>query len=615
MIFLSEFIFFLIFFIHKLYSLIVNNITLSANGGKLNRYIESLKNITCSLKVSKNKKSLVLNSFACNLSGWYKQALFAMFVSTDILILKIAISYNFLVSNVLFINIFNKNFDIASLLCNNYIAFKVSYYLLFYFFIFSIIYKIYSNVCLKRKSNKVVKEDKGSLYIDLGKYQDEDVFIKEKGLYQNILITGSIGSGKTSCAISNILDGFFKNKFGGLVIDIKGNYINQVKRIARKYNSENDVVCISLTNDYVYNPLNDKELSSSEMASVIKKVLFLISKNGKETEPFWLDKAEEYIRDFITLIRAYNNGFVNFKEIHNLVIDKKYLEEKLKVIKSRILNNEFSDEELFNINSAILNICNDYLGLDSRTFGIIRSEITRMTSIFLSNSHICNKFCGEGKKINFLSNHIYVLSLDISNNDKLSKIIATYLKLQFQRQILSNNSRDSPVFFICDEYQEICNFQDANFFSLSREYKCINVISMQSYSSLVNSLKDEYLSNVILQNCINKIWFRNDDDYTVKRIISQLGKERIINKSKSYSENGKNARYDIFINRFISYKSDFSQSYSENETIQNKYNEEFFTQGLKTFEAMCLISDGNKISLYKKIKMKRWEDDIYENKL
>ena len=615
MIFLSEFIFFLVFIIHKLYSLLVKNITFSVIGGKLNRYIENLKNITCSFNVSKNKKSLVLNSFFGNLSSWYKQALFALFVSTDILILKIAISYDFLVSNVLFINIFNKNFDIASLLCNNYIIFKIFYYLLFYFFIFCIVYKFYSKFYLKRKSNKVVKEDKDGIYINLGKYEDEDVFIKEKGLYQNILITGSIGSGKTSCAISNILDGFFKNNFGGLVIDIKGNYISQVKKIARKYNREKDVTCISLTNDYVYNPLNDKELSSFEMASIIKKVLFLISKSGKESEPFWLDKAEEYIRDFITLIRAYNNNFVNFKEIHNLVIDKKYLEEKLKVIKFKILNNEFLDNELFKINSAILNIRNDYLGLDSRTFGIIRSEITRMTSIFLSDSHICNKFCGESKSINFLSNHIYVLSLDISNNDKLSKIIATYLKLQFQRQILNNNSRDSPVFFVCDEYQEICNFQDANFFSLSREYKCINVISMQSYSSLVNSLKDEYLSNVVIQNFINKIWFRNDDDYTVKRIISQLGKEKIISKSKSYSENGKNARYDFLVNRFISYKSDFSQSYSENETIQNKYNEDFFTQELRTFEAMGVISDGNKISLYEKIKMKRWEDDIYENTL
>ena len=231
MIFLSEFIFFLIFFILKLYSLLVKNITLSAIGGKLNKYIENLKNITCSFNLAKDKKSLILNSFFGNLSSWYKQALFALFVSTDILILKIAISYDFLVSNVLFINIFNKNFDIASLLCNNYIIFKISY-----FFIFCIVYKFYSNFYLKRKSNKIVKEDKDGLYINLGKYEDEDVFIKEKGLYQNILITGSIGSGKTSCAISNILDGFFKNNFGGLVIDIKGNYITQVKKIARKYN-------------------------------------------------------------------------------------------------------------------------------------------------------------------------------------------------------------------------------------------------------------------------------------------------------------------------------------------------------------------------------------------
>lgn len=350
------------------------------------------------------------------------------------------------------------------------------------------------------------------------------------------------------------------------------------------------------------------------MSGVIKKVLSLISKNGKEVEPFWLDKAEEYIRDFITLIRAYNNGFVNFKEIHNLVIDKKYLEEKLNVIKRKVLNNEFLESELFNINSAILNINNDYLGLDQRTFGIIRSEITRMTSVFLSDSYICDKFCKKGKKIDFLSNNIYVLSLDISNNDKLSKIISTYMKLQFQRQVLNNSSRDSPVFFICDEYQEICNWQDANFFSLSREYKCINVISMQSYSSLLNALKEENISNVILQNFVNKIWFRNDDDYTVKKIISQLGKEKIISKSKSYSENGKNTKYNIALNKFISYKSDFSQSYSESERIQNKYSEEFFTQILKTFEAMCLISDGNEISLYEKIKMKRWDGDICESK-
>lgn len=537
-----------------------------------------------------------------------------MFVSTDILLIYVSISYNFFVSNVLFVNIFGKTFDVASFLSEYYIPFKVFYYFLIFFFTFCNFYKFYSKIKSKNTSSDNVIENKDELYVKLGEYKQENVVVKEKGLYQNILITGSIGSGKTSSAISNILDGLIKNGIGGLVIDIKGNYINQVNKIAKKYNRQSDVVAISLNNEYIYNPLDDKNLSSFEMASVIKKVLKLISKNNKESEPFWLDKAEEYIRDFITLIKAYNNRFVNFKEIHKLVIDKKYLEKKLDDIKHKVLNNEFSEYELFNINSAVLNISNDYLGLDQRTFGIIRSEITRMTSIFLSDIRIYKKFCSKGKKINFLSRNIYVLSLDISNNAKLSRIISTYLKLQFQRQVLSNNSRDSPVFFICDEYQEICNGQDANFFSLSREYKCINVISMQSYSSLLNALKDENASNVILQNFINKIWFRNDDDYTVKKIISQLGKEKIINKSKTYSENGRNARYNIALNKFISYKSDFSQSYSESEKIENKYNQDFFTQNLNTFEAMSLISDGNKINLYEKIKMKRWEDDIYENK-
>lgn len=168
------------------------------------------------------------------------------------------------------------------------------------------------------------------------------------------------------------------------------------------------------------------------------------------------------------------------------------------------------------------------------------------------------------------------------------------------------------MFFLCDEYQEVCNAQDGNFFSLSREYKCINVISMQSYSSLVNSLLDEHLADVIIQNFVNKIWFRNDDYFTIQRIISILGKEKILNKSKSYTENGKNTRYNIFANKLISYKSDFSESYSENEVMQEKYTYDFFTQKLNTFEAMCMLSDGYKINLYEKIKFKIWEDDSNE---
>ena len=60
------------------------------------------------------------------------------------------------------------------------------------------------------------------------------------------------------------------------------------------------------------------------------------------------------------------------------------------------------------------------------------------------------------------------------------------------------------------------------------------------------------------------------------------------------------------------HKSDFSEGYSENESLQEKYSQEYFTQNLKTFEAMCVLTDGEKIKLYEKVKMKRWGDDTYE---
>lgn len=583
----------------------------------MEKYIQKLQSITCSLNNTKcNKKFNLLNFF--NISpSWYKQVLKVLFVSADMLILNVCVSYNFLVSNTLFITIFGKNIEFSLILGKYYVSFKFTYYILFFIFVFNLTYKVSKKKYLFKlsKQNSAKISSKSSYDIILqnnqnnSNYCNNDVVITEQGLYQNILITGSIGSGKTSGAISNILDQLLKKGIGGLIIDIKGNFVNEVKSIAKKYNRGNDVIEISLNNSFRYNPLDNGNLTSLELANVIKKVLVLISKDNKNSEPFWLDKAEEFIRNVITLIRAYNKGNVDFNEIQSLVINKDYLDKKISYLKELILENKFSDDELFEIDSAIDSIKNDFLRLDSRTIGIIKSEITRMTSIFLSSKNLNNKFCKESNKIDFNSNKIYVLSLDLSNSEKISKIISTYLKLQFQKQIINFNSRNIPVFFLCDEYQEICNSEDANFFSISREFKCINIVSSQSYSSLLHTLGNEYVTNVILQNFVNKIWFRNDDEYTVKRIISQIGKEKRISISKSYNENGKNVRYSRLLNSFISYKSDFSKSYTENENIQNKYNEEFFTQKLKTFEAMCLISDGSKMKLYEKVKFKRWEED------
>lgn len=198
--------------------------------------------------------------------------------------------------------------------------------------------------------------------------------------------------------------------------------------------------------------------------------------------------------------------------------------------------------------------------------------------------------------------------MNIAEYRNLSKIIATYLKLDFQTEVLNRLSKKSgnqirSVAFICDEFHEYCTVSDADFFAQSREAKCINIVATQSYSSLLNSLKDEYAVKVIIQNMINKFWFRTDDSYTIEDIQKQIGKEDKVKVAKSISENAQNTNFHYLTNSFLSHNSSLSES--RNESIQNDfvYDTHFFTQELETFSCLSFLSDGNKILKPMKLKL------------
>ncbi|MEG2645516.1 MAG: type IV secretion system DNA-binding domain-containing protein [Clostridia bacterium] len=429
---------------------------------------------------------------------------------------------------------------------------------------------------------------------------------KKEGLFQNILITGSIGSGKTSSAISNLLYQLLSSSMCGLIIDIKGTYKNILKQMIEKLNLDIKVKEISLDNEFVYNPIDRNDLSSSEIASRLKKVLELVSRNNN-SDSYWLDKAKGYISDFITIIRV-TNKYVDFLKLHEIIINEKILKETLLSVKNKVLNNKFSDEDLFKINNALGNLKNEFLNLDERTKNIIKSEITRITSPFVSDYNLYNKFCGKSENIDF-STELVILSIDIGKNEEIAKIIATYIKLEFQKFVLSQEGPKKEMFFVCDEYQSVANENDADFFSISREFKCINIISMQSYSSLNNTLVNQNAAKTIIQNLVNKIWFRNDDVYTVREIINQIGKETHKVKSIGYSENSYNSKYNALNKNFKDIKSGLTQSYSINEKVEYKFNEEYLTLQLKAFEAVILCSDGKSMKLFSKVKLKRWDEN------
>ena len=480
---------------------------------------------------------------------------------------------------------------------------------------------VYNKIPIKKKIEKHLdtkdKDDKLKLLIGYNQKTKEKIYIPKSGLFQNFLITGTIGSGKTSSAMYPFTKQLIKynylnpnSKIGMLILDVKGNYYNQVKKYVKKYNLEDDLIVIELKSKITYNPLNKPSLKPIVLANRLKTILELFSENNSEN--YWLDKAEQILAEAIKLCRIYNDGYVTFKEIHNLITIPNHYKEKIQKLKELFILNKLSLEQIYELNMALNFFEREFQSLDPRTSSILKSEITRITNTFISDYNVLKTFSPERKELTFLgfedvikNGKIVVLNMNIAEYKNLSKIIAAYLKLDFQSEIMKNlnNNNERITAFICDEYAEYVTKTDSDFFALSREAKCINIVSTQSYSSLKNTLKDETSVKVICQNLINKIWFRTDDIFTIEEAQKQLGKEEKEKISKNISESAKKTRYNYLTKSLVNKDSSISESlniYTQNDYV---YDTNFFTLELETFNSLCFLSDGNKILKPTKIKM------------
>ena len=469
----------------------------------------------------------------------------------------------------------------------------------------------------KSSGSKVLEANLSKLNLLIGKFNNEDVFIPEKGLYQNFLITGTIGSGKTSSAMYPFTKQLLKynsenpsDKIGMLILDVKGNYYNQVKNYVDLYGLQDDLVVIGLNSGIFYNPLHKPNLKPIVLANRLKTILTLFSENNSES--YWLDKAEQILAEAIKLCRLYNDNYVTFSELHKLITVPGYYKDKIEILKDLFISSKLNNKQIYELNECLNFFQKEFEALDSRTKGILVSEITRITNTFISDYDVFSTFSPDKDKLNFLgfedvikSGKIVVLNMNVSEYSLLSKIIATYLKLDFQTEILSSlsNGTDRKTAFICDEYDKYCTKTDSDFFSLSRESNCINIVSTQSYSSLKSALKDEASVKVITQNLINKIWFRTDDIFTIEEAQKQLGKEEKKKFSKTVSESAKETNFSYITNTLNSCNSNISESYNSYFQSEYIYDTNFFTRELETFTALTFLSDGTRIFEPRKFQM------------
>ncbi len=102
----------------------------------------------------------------------------------------------------------------------------------------------------------------------------------------------------------------------------------------------------------------------------------------------------------------------------------------------------------------------------------------------------------------------------------------------------SDWNQERPIFFMCDEYQELVSaskdgLSDLNFWDKARSSQTIGIISAQSVSSFYAALGDRDLSHALIQNFRQKICFRTEDQATLTLMDALAGRARVQRKTTS----------------------------------------------------------------------------------
>lgn len=365
---------------------------------------------------------------------------------------------------------------------------------------------------------------------------------------KNIMILGGIGSGKTSCAISPLLLQLLQQNCGGLVFDIKGDFHDLVMRQAKALRKENRIVHLGIGGL----PINIIEGTLPEMATSFLKSAFLADGRARGESAFWTDQATNLCTSVLGLLVHLPERY-NLKDMYDYIFNptvKADITRELELVMPAL-----DAQELRLLTHHKESIERDFESFNEKTRNDIRATITQVLMPF-RNPAMADAFCQPShlQMENILDGTIYLLNLPLGTYGIAARVVYTFIKLRFFNLMQSrvNNSQwnqTNPVFFMCDEYQDIVTgntggLSDLNFWDKSRSSKTIGIITSQSLSSFHAAIGDNHISNAVLQNFRQKICFSTEDQPTFDFFSRVTGtveiKKRTVSKHQGTSTTGWN---------------------------------------------------------------------------
>jgi hypothetical protein len=365
--------------------------------------------------------------------------------------------------------------------------------------------------------------------------------------YENFIVFGAIGSGKTTAAIAPFLLQLLRKlnnpdhqasdaRWGGLLLDVKGSFTDLLIYLMLACGRPlEDLILIDPDLDlYRYNPLDPSEGRFAERAAdKLATVQKIMGNESKGENVYWNETSKTTVKAMLkvlTITRPPER--IGIDDVWRFTRDDDrvagLIKESRVALEKKRRNNQVTDDGYLEYVDAVSELETNWHKLDPRTKGILKTTITQLTGPLASDPRLQKVFCRD---TNFTMKDVInrgkiVVLRARSLERNCARMLAVCLKLDFQEWTKRRTGSTAVQFglnairtmvMLIDEYQEVVSCGgagDETYCALARESRVIVFVTTQVRSSLMVAIGKEDELKTLLGSLTTKIFLKLSDKDT-----------------------------------------------------------------------------------------------------
>lgn len=389
-----------------------------------------------------------------------------------------------------------------------------------------------------------------------GPRQNQKMRLAISDLFQNTIVLGGTGSGKTRTIILPVITQLIsqqdKQDISLYVTDSKGVLWKDVAEIAENLGKKVQVIGVG-EHEMGVDLLDG--ISPSFASDLIKSVMRQLG--GANADDFWPNMATTLTRHVFTVLRAWERteGGIEYAEssserpyslvsAYRLALDAKNVDGWMKQIEADILNcietdysaiSDFAKSDLY---SSLSYLRNTWPTMASDTRSGIEGNVTNALGGFEADVRLREKFA-SGEKADITIDEcwgkkITCVNLPDSELGNAGKIINVFLKTllfnkaKLRQAVDPNIAQKQQLAFIGDEYQsiitaDVSGISDATFPNISRSTGLFYIVASQGIVGLEQAI-GQYAAANFMNNMRNKIFLQIEESATMNFAKMLAGK-------------------------------------------------------------------------------------------